>query len=206
MSLATEAVDLLTEKSDARATELAGNLDRLNQVRRSYDEQITRDAIAQLSDREEFKHVNIVWGKGWHRGVIGIVATRLIEHRYRPSIVISDDNGVMVGSARSTPGLDIHELIKGCGEYLEQFGGHAMAAGVTVKTDQAHAFAQALDRAVGEKLATISKREPRYFDLGDSTAGLHPRAAAQAACIRALRAWRACPCVFIAGRQTGHSS
>ena len=165
MSLATEAVDLLTEKSDARATELAGNLDRLNQVRRSYDEQITRDAISQLSDREEFKHVNIVWGKGWHRGVIGIVATRLIEHRYRPSIVISDDNGVMVGSARSTPGLDIHELIKGCGEYLEQFGGHAMAAGITVKTDQAHAFAQALDRAVGEKLATISKREPRYFDL-----------------------------------------
>ena len=165
MSLATEAVDLLTEKSDARATELAGNLDRLNQVRRSYDEQITRDAIAQLSEREEFKHVNIVWGKGWHRGVIGIVATRLIEHRYRPSIVISDDNGVMVGSARSTPGLDIHELIKDCGEYLEQFGGHAMAAGITVKTDQAPAFAQALDRAVGEKLATISKREPRYFDL-----------------------------------------
>ncbi|HCZ08006.1 MAG TPA: single-stranded-DNA-specific exonuclease RecJ [Flavobacteriales bacterium] len=165
MSLATEAVELLTEKSDERANELAGNLDRLNQVRRSYDEQITRDAIAQLSDREEFKHVNIVWGKGWHRGVIGIVATRLIEHRYRPSIVISDDNGVMVGSARSTPGLDIHEIIKGCSEYLEQFGGHAMAAGITVKTDQAHAFAKALDEAVGEKLATISKREPRYFDL-----------------------------------------
>ena len=165
MSLATEAVDLLTEKNDARANELANNLDRLNQVRRSYDEQITRDAIGQLAEREEFKHINIVWGKGWHRGVIGIVATRLIEHRYRPSIVISDDNGVMVGSARSTPGLDIHELIKDCSEYLEQFGGHAMAAGITVKTGMAAEFARVLDTAVGEKMATISKREPRYFDM-----------------------------------------
>ena len=134
MSLATEAVDLLTEKSDARATELAGNLDRLNQVRRSYDEQITRDAISQLSDREEFKHVNIVWGKDWHRGVIGIVATRLIEHRYRPSIVISDDDGVMVGSARSTR-AGHSRLDQRMWGALGQFGGHAMAAGVTVKPE-----------------------------------------------------------------------
>ena len=165
MARATEAVDLLTEKEDGKATELAFNLDRLNQVRRSYDEQITRDAIQQLERREEFKHINIVWGKGWHRGVIGIVATRLIEHRYRPSVVISDDDGVLVGSARSTPGLDIHELIKGCGAHLEQFGGHAMAAGITVKPGKAEAFAKALDQAVGHSLAKISKREPRYFDM-----------------------------------------
>lgn len=165
MSRATEAVDLLTEKEESQANELASNLDRLNQVRRSYDEQITSDAIQQLGEREEFQHINIVWGKGWHRGVIGIVATRLIEHRYRPSVVISDDGGVLVGSARSTPGLDIHELIKGCSGHLEQFGGHAMAAGITVKNGEAEAFARSLDRAVGERLAAISKREPRYFDM-----------------------------------------
>ena len=165
MARATEAVELLTEKNEKRANELALNLDRLNQVRRSYDEQVTRDAIEQLSERDEFKHVNIVWGENWHRGVIGIVATRLIEHRYRPSVVISDDDGVMVGSARSTPGLDIHDLIKDCSEHLDQYGGHAMAAGITVKPGQAAAFAQALDKAVGAQLATISKREPRYFDL-----------------------------------------
>lgn len=165
MARATEAVDLLTEKSDGRAVELALSLDRLNQVRRSYDEQVTRDAIEQLSERENFQHINIVWGKDWHRGVIGIVATRLIEHRYRPSIVISDDGGVLVGSARSTPGLDIHDLIRDCSEHLVQFGGHAMAAGITVKPGQEEAFAKALDAAVGEQLATISKREPRYFDM-----------------------------------------
>ena len=165
MSRATEAVDLLTEKDDGKANELALNLDRLNQVRRSYDEQVTGDAINQLAEREEFQHINIVWGENWHRGVIGIVATRLIEHRYRPSIVISDDDGVLVGSARSTPGLDIHELIRSCSEHLEQFGGHSMAAGITVKTGQAEAFARALDDAVGECLAAISKREPRYFDV-----------------------------------------
>ena len=80
MARATEAVDLLTEKEDGKATELAFNLDRLNQVRRSYDEQITNDAIQQLEEREEFKHINIVWGKGWHRGVIGIVATLSLIH------------------------------------------------------------------------------------------------------------------------------
>lgn len=165
MARATEAVDLLTEKNDRRASELALNLDRLNQVRRSFDEGVTRDAIEQLAERDQFKHINIVWGERWHRGVIGIVATRLIEHRYRPSIVISDDDGVLVGSARSTPGLDIHDLIKECSQHLEQFGGHAMAAGITVKQGQAEAFAEALDAAVGEQLATISKREPRYFDL-----------------------------------------
>lgn len=165
MARATEAVDLLTERTDDQAVEMALNLDRLNQVRRSYDEQVTRDAIDQLSEREEFQHINIVWGKDWHRGVIGIVATRLIEHRYRPSVVISDDDGVLVGSARSTPGLDIHDLIKDCSDHLEQFGGHAMAAGITVKSGHEQAFATALDAAVGEQLATISKREPRYFDL-----------------------------------------
>ena len=165
MARATEAVKLLVEKSDAKANDRADKLDRLNQVRRSYDETTTRDAIEQLERRTEFKHINIVWGKGWHRGVIGIVATRLIEHRYRPSVVISDDNGVLVGSARSTPGLDIHALIRGCSEHLEQFGGHAMAAGITVKAGQAEAFAMALDTAVGQELAAISKREPRYFDL-----------------------------------------
>ena len=174
MARATEAVALLTEKDDAAAQELALNLDRLNQVRRSYDEQVTRDAISQLSAREEFQHINIVWGKDWHRGVIGIVATRLIEHRYRPSVVISDDGGVLVGSARSTPGLDIHELIKGCAEHLEQFGGHAMAAGITVKSGHEMPFAQALDAAVGEQLVAISKREPRYFDMEISLADCTP--------------------------------
>ena len=145
MSRATEAVDLLTARNEQRAAELATNLDRLNNIRRSYDEQVTAAAIQQLSERPEFEHINIVWGQNWHRGVIGIVATRLIEHRYRPSVVISDDNGVLVGSARSTPGLDIHALIRECKEHLIQYGGHAMAAGITVKPGSAQAFAQALD-------------------------------------------------------------
>ena len=165
MSRATEAVALLTAPNEALASELAHKLDRLNNVRRSYDEQVTKAAIEQLEEHPEFKHINIVWGKDWHRGVIGIVATRLIEHRYRPSIVISDDDDVMVGSARSTPGLDIHALIKECGAHLMQFGGHAMAAGLTVKPGAALSFAQQLDAAVGRELMASSRREPRHFDL-----------------------------------------
>ena len=165
MARATEAVDLLTARNEQRAAELALNLDRLNNIRRSYDEQVTAAAIQQLAERPEFQHINVVWGKNWHRGVIGIVATRLIEHRYRPSVVISADNGVLVGSARSTPGLDIHALIRECKEHLVQYGGHAMAAGITVKPDAAEAFATALDAAVGRELQAVSKREPRHYDM-----------------------------------------
>ena len=174
MSRATEAVDLLTARNEQRAAELATNLDRLNNIRRSYDEQVTAAAIQQLSERPEFQHINIVWGQNWHRGVIGIVATRLIEHRYRPSVVISDDNGVLVGSARSTPGLDIHALIRECKEHLIQYGGHAMAAGITVKPGSAQAFAQALDAAVGRELESVSRREPRHYDMEVSIAQCTP--------------------------------
>ena len=158
-------MDLLTARNEQKASELAANLDSLNNIRRSYDEQVTAAAIQQLEERPEFKHINIVWGKDWHRGVIGIVATRLIEHRYRPSVVISDDNGVLVGSARSTAGLDIHALIRECKEHLIQYGGHAMAAGITVKPDAAADFAKALDAAVGRELQSVSKREPRHYDM-----------------------------------------
>ena len=174
MARATEAVDLLTARNEQRAAELALNLDRLNNIRRSYDEQVTAAAIQQLAERPEFQHINVVWGKNWHRGVIGIVATRLIEHRYRPSVVISDDNGVLVGSARSTPGLDIHALIRECKEHLVQYGGHAMAAGITVKPDAAQAFATALDAAVGRELQAVSKREPRHYDMELSIAQCTP--------------------------------
>ena len=174
MSRATEAVDLLTARNEQRAAELATNLDRLNNIRRSYDEQVTAAAIQQLSERPEFQHINIVWGQNWHRGVIGIVATRLIEHRYRPSVVISDDNGVLVGSARSTPGLDIHALIRECKEHLIQYGGHAMAAGITVKPGSTQAFAQALDAAVGRELESVSRREPRHYDMEVSIAQCTP--------------------------------
>lgn len=174
MARATEAVDLLTARNEHRAAELALNLDRLNNIRRSYDEQVTAAAIQQLAERPEFQHINVVWGKNWHRGVIGIVATRLIEHRYRPSVVISDDNGVLVGSARSTPGLDIHALIRECKEHLVQYGGHAMAAGITVKPDAAEAFATALDAAVGRELQAVSKREPRHYDMEVSIAQCTP--------------------------------
>ncbi len=174
MSRATEAVDLLTARNEQRAAELATNLDRLNNIRRSYDEQVTAAAIQQLSERPEFQHINIVWGQNWHRGVIGIVATRLIEHRYRPSVVISDDNGVLVGSARSTPGLDIHALIRECKAHLIQYGGHAMAAGITVKPGSTQAFAQALDAAVGRELESVSRREPRHYDMEVSIAQCTP--------------------------------
>ena len=174
MARATEAVDLLTARNEQKASELAANLDSLNNIRRSYDEQVTAAAIQQLEERPEFKHINIVWGKDWHRGVIGIVATRLIEHRYRPSVVISDDNGVLVGSARSTAGLDIHALIRECKEHLIQYGGHAMAAGITVKPDAAADFAKALDAAVGRELQSVSKREPRHYDMEVSVSQCTP--------------------------------
>lgn len=182
ISHAMEAVDLLVSQDNAGCNKMADDLDRLNDMRREYDAAVTLEALAQLDSHDRYPHVNVVWGKGWHRGVVGIVASRMIEHRHRPSVVISDDistssvgeQRVLVGSARSVAGVDIHEAIKECEEFLEQFGGHAMAAGLTVKTGCEEKFAIALDAAVEKQCKNGPVAEPRYYDMEVNLSELKP--------------------------------
>ena len=153
MGHAQLAVDLLMATNEQKAGEVARELEILNRERRTVDEAITRKAIQKLEeygDKNAF--CNLVWGKDWHRGVLGIVASRLVEHRHRPSIVLSEEAGVLIGSARSVEGVDLHAAFDSCADLLDQYGGHPMAAGLSMKKSNLPAFQERLEEAIKKQL------------------------------------------------------
>ena len=149
---ALKAVELLMASDDNTAYELAYELESMNQARRDLDEDMTEEALAQMAEQPAGRCCTVVCGEGWHRGVLGIVASRLVEARYRPTIVLSEENGLMMGSARSVQGVDIHEALENCRSYLEQFGGHPMAAGLTLRSDQLHEFKNAIEKSIASQV------------------------------------------------------
>ena len=149
---AIKAVELLMASDDNTAYELAYELESMNQARRDLDEDMTEEALAQMAEQPAGRCCTVVCGEGWHRGVLGIVASRLVEARYRPTIVLSEENGLMMGSARSVQGVDIHKALEDCRSYLEQFGGHPMAAGLTLRSDQLHEFKNAIEKSIAAQV------------------------------------------------------
>ena len=152
MDHAQRVVDLLMEKRESRAAEVAREIEEMNQQRREVDEKTTATALTQLEQSDAGSFVNIVHGKDWHRGVVGIVASRMIEQRYRPSIVLSEEDGGLIGSARSVEGVDIHHALEECQDLLQQFGGHTMAAGLSLKLEHLPEFKTRINAAIAEQL------------------------------------------------------
>ena len=129
------AVDLLISNDATMATEIAQTIENVNNERREKDETITQEALQQLEADPEHpsKHTNVAYGPEWNRGVLGIVASRLTESYFRPTIVLADtDDGKVSGSARSPGGFDVYSAIEACGDLLTNFGGHPYAAGLTM--------------------------------------------------------------------------
>lgn len=141
------AVDLLTTQSEERANELAAQINELNTNRRSFDERIGQEALEQLEGTED-SYTSVVFNPEWHKGVIGIAASRLIETHYRPTVVLTRSGEVLAGSARSVHGFDLYSAIDRCREHLIQFGGHAFAAGMTMREDQLQSFRTAFEESV----------------------------------------------------------
>jgi single-stranded-DNA-specific exonuclease len=173
MGHAKRAVDLLMEKDEQVAMQQARELEDMNRLRRDVDESTTRAAIERLEASDPDAFCNIVWGKEWHRGVVGIVASRLVEYRHRPSIVLSEEQDLLIGSARSVEGVDIHQALEQCADLLDQFGGHPMAAGLSLRKDKLQAFRDRIQQAVGAQLAgQLPNPEVRYdmeIELRDLT-------------------------------------
>lgn len=145
---ALTAASLLMETDEGVALEYASQLETMNQARRDLDEDLTEEALAQMAEQPAGRSCTVVTGEGWHRGVLGIVASRLVEHQYCPTIVLSEENEVLTGSARSVPGVDIHKAFEECADLIEQFGGHPMAAGLTLKSENLADFRIAIEKAI----------------------------------------------------------
>ncbi|MDR1226943.1 MAG: single-stranded-DNA-specific exonuclease RecJ [Prevotellaceae bacterium] len=142
MESGTTAVDLLTAESDEAADEFSAIINDQNNDRKYIDRSITLEAIELIKQDTEYKNkkTTVLYNPGWHKGVVGIVASRLIETYYRPTIVLTESNGFVTGSARSIPGFDLYQAIESCADLLENFGGHMYAAGLTIKADKVATF------------------------------------------------------------------
>ena len=144
-----EAVALLTEYDLDQAEQFASEIEQYNSDRKDLDKQITVEALAQIQENgEQQKCTTVVYSENWHKGVIGIVASRLTETHYRPTIVFTKSGDKLAASARSVKDFDIYNALEACAQHLEQFGGHMYAAGMTLKEENYVAFKEAFERVV----------------------------------------------------------
>ena len=147
------AVALLTEPDAEKALLKAQEIDELNTHRKELDSSIAAEALDQIEcNGEQNRYTSVVFSEQWHKGVIGIVASRLIEHYYRPTIVFTKSGDKYAASARSVQGFDIYEALEQCSEHLEQFGGHKYAAGLTLLPEQYPLFKEAFETVVKQTI------------------------------------------------------
>lgn len=149
-----EAVELLLSKNMAFAKEKSENIDQYNDDRRELDKKITEEANLILDNCEgmESRKTIVIFNKEWHKGVIGIVASRLTERYYKPAVVLTLSNNMITGSARSVTGFDIYRAIESCKDILENFGGHTYAAGLTVRQENLEEFKRRLEAFAEENM------------------------------------------------------
>jgi single-stranded-DNA-specific exonuclease len=165
---ADAGVELCLTEDDARAAAIAEELSRANSERRATEREV--DAAAETARRElpedlQRAHGFVVAGEGWHPGVVGIVASRLVERHHRPAVVISlGDDGEGRGSGRSIPGFDLLEALRACAHHLEGFGGHRAAAGLTIKAENLAAFQEAFAAHANETLSVEDLRRTEKVD------------------------------------------
>lgn len=147
------AVELLTEFDFEQAQQFASEIEQYNADRKDLDKKITKEAFQQiLENQEENRFSTVVFQEDWHKGVIGIVASRLIETYYRPTLVFTKSGDKYAASARSVKGFDVYNALDNCSEHLEQFGGHMYAAGMTLKAENYLAFKAAFEKCVEETI------------------------------------------------------
>ena len=152
MESGSTAVELLVSQNLKEARAFSKNINSINSERRDVDTTITREAVEMIQQSTilKDKRTTVLYNPSWHKGVIGIVASRLMEHYYRPTVVLTKSNGLATGSARSVNGFDLYQAIESCSDLLENFGGHKYAAGLTMKVGNVKAFTKRFEEYVRE--------------------------------------------------------
>ena len=174
------AVELLTEFDLEQAAAFAAQIETFNADRRAFDKEITEQALQQIiENKEQDRCTTVVYQEDWHKGVIGIVASRLTETYYRPTLVFTKSGDKLAASARSVKDFDVYNALEACSEHLEQFGGHMYAAGMTLKEENYEKFKDAFERVVSETIhpdmltpeisidaeAKLSDINPKFFRI-----------------------------------------
>ncbi|HVN59039.1 MAG TPA: single-stranded-DNA-specific exonuclease RecJ [Bacteroidales bacterium] len=158
METGSKAVELLVSSDSRIAAEISREISSFNNERRSVDRSITTEAMRMISEdpRSINARTTVLYNPSWRKGVIGIVASRLIETYYRPTVILTESNGFATGSARSVQGYDLYQAIEACSDLLESFGGHMFAAGLTLRKENIQSFREKFEEYVNN---TISEEQ-----------------------------------------------
>jgi len=164
METGSKAVDLLVSKNTTLATGISKEINVFNIERRNIDRNITTEAIRMIAENKRNLNAKttVLFNPNWKKGVVGIVASRLIETYYRPTVILTESNGFATGSARSVQGYDLYQAIEACSDLLENFGGHMFAAGLSLKKENIKPFMEKFESYVNDTI-TEDQLVPRVF-------------------------------------------
>lgn len=165
MGDAMESVKFLRSDEQKTATKIFNTLQGHNKDRKETEQTITKEALSAVIADKKNTASTVVFKKGWHKGVLGIVASRLIETHYRPTIVLTESDGLLTGSVRSVEEFDVYEALKKCKRYLEKFGGHRAAAGLTLALENYEKFKEKFEAVVQENITDTQKEPNIKIDL-----------------------------------------
>jgi single-stranded-DNA-specific exonuclease len=171
-----EAVALLTEYDLEQAEQFASEIEQYNSDRKELDKQITKEALLQIEENnEQNRFSTVVYQENWHKGVIGIVASRLVENYYRPTIVFTKSGDKLAASARSVKDFDVYNALEACAAHLEQFGGHMYAAGMTLLEKNYENFKNAFEKVVQETIHPDLLIPEIAYDAEIELSEIHPK-------------------------------
>jgi single-stranded-DNA-specific exonuclease len=172
-----KSVQILVSVDTVSSDALGEEIDSFNEIRKTLDRDITQEALDMIERDADMKNRNstVIYNRDWHKGVVGIVASRLTEFYYRPTVVLTESNGLATGSARSVKDFDLYEAIGACSDLLESYGGHMFAAGLTMKIENVRAFSQRFEEIVTRSVTDIQQTQTIEVDAKIALHEITPR-------------------------------
>lgn len=175
MRTADTSVQLLITKDQTLADAIAEDIQNLNNQRKDLDQSITEEAMLRAAEKQKTKKGLVLYNPSWSKGVVGIVASRIVEKFYKPTIILTEENGKITGSARSIEGFDLYDAIAQCEDLLVNFGGHKYAAGLTIKRELLPEFKERFEQIVSESLAKKDLVPKIYIDAELNLSQITPK-------------------------------
>jgi len=172
-----KSVQILVSENEEASDLIGEEINEFNEIRKTLDRDITVEAIEMIESNEELKNMNstVLYNRDWHKGVVGIVASRVTEQYYRPSIILTESNGLATGSARSVRDFDLYEAIGKCSDLLESYGGHMFAAGLTLKIENIQAFRYRFEEIVTKQITNLQQTQTIEIDAKITLSDITPR-------------------------------
>ncbi len=172
-----KSVKILLAEDSTELEELGIEINAYNEIRKTLDRDITQEALEMISQSQFYdgRKSTVIYNRDWHKGVVGIVASRLTEHYYRPTVVLTESNGIATGSARSVGEFDLYEAINQCADLLESYGGHMYAAGLSMKLDNVAEFSRRFEQVVRDSITEDQMQQSIDLDAKISLADLTPK-------------------------------